>query len=186
MLQAAAPCHQPSPERLPPGPPTRLTSAAAMSMISVGSFRLPIHSFRKLLGGTALNLLAPKAALHGRRQAAVKRWHALEVLQSPCRIWCRWPSFSGPLPPQVPPAVQYRFAKRARVAARASVAYLRPSRSLPSVAVGLMPSCRDVCSAAATPVRPPSCSQPAASLCCTQDRASRGQAAWHVGKQGGS
>ena len=41
----------------------RLTSAATMSMISVGSLRLPNHSLKKFLGGMALNLLAPKAAL---------------------------------------------------------------------------------------------------------------------------
>lgn len=49
-----------------------LTSAATMSMIRVGSFRLPNHSLKKLLGGMALNLLAPKAAL--RQRARRRRW----------------------------------------------------------------------------------------------------------------
>ena len=39
--------------------PARRTMAAAMSMISVGSLRLPNHRRKKFLGGMALNWLQP-------------------------------------------------------------------------------------------------------------------------------
>ena len=47
----------------------RLTSAATMSMMRVGSLRLPTQSLKKLLGGIALNLLAPNAALPAKPSA---------------------------------------------------------------------------------------------------------------------
>ena len=47
----------------------QLTRAAAVSRIRVGSFRLLNHRRKKLLGGMALKMLAPKAALHAARRA---------------------------------------------------------------------------------------------------------------------
>lgn len=56
----------------------QLTSAATMSMMSVGSRRLPSHRRKKFFGGMALNLLAPNTALQGagriRAALAVRSW----------------------------------------------------------------------------------------------------------------
>lgn len=130
----------------------------------MGSLRLPNHRTKKFLGGTTLYLLAPNALLRrvqgsdSRRQARHSRWLAANHASNP---FCPTPSlFTAAGVNQV-------------LVCATHFNHLRPSRSVPSLAAGLTPSCREVASAAATPSRPPNCSHFITSLCCDAGRKTR-------------
>ena len=116
-------------------------------------------------------------------------WDAGSSCQAACRPRARMCAASGPVPwgskeeyagagafhaPSVTMCTRRELGRvacaSAAQAGRQSL-HLRASRSVPSVAIGFTPSCRDTCSAAATPGRPPSAAQPSLSLCCTAQAA---------------